>query len=600
MPRIATHAAGVGLLALLAVAGCLPPDEPPGVLRLEDFHQGGADGVFLNEPLTFHFSGDVDRTSATAASVRILGPGDEPVAGELEVDGDQIRFHPTLPRQGDLLDGGLRPGATYRVSLLGFPHPDGLRSRRGEPLARTATFSFVTVARGTAPEHRVFVAPLSQEVPLLRLVEGRIGALDPILLACEQALDPRSLDAGLFELRESSDLGRLLPLRVRLARNDRAAGALVELRPLTEPDGSALMALEPGSTYLLSLAPPAARPRSLGGLEVAMAWALIGQPWARFEIREHGRHRDGFDDLVGRSVERVPGVDGTALWGAGQVTLHYPAAAGSGAAGEVVLAGAPAERDVHATRLTLPADHQVDLPAEGLVVLRAQGLLEIAGTLRRGAAATAAPAMTFPPDATLTAWLDAALADDPAWTVLIAGGDLVVSGELQLAGPLLLVAGGRIRISGSVQADEIAKLGAGSGPFVRRAPTFVASPTSLVEGVRARYRALVDVPAENPLAAPLVFAVRSGPVRLPAGVTRLRTPRASGRAGAGSFRIRYLGRRAEGDATEEFGPVDDVQLLQDCDAIQFQVELLVPAADGPWDPPSVDWVELRWDEPAAR
>ena len=78
----------------------------------------------------------------------------------------------------------------------------------------------------------------------------------------------------------------------------------------------------------------------------------------------------------------------------------------------------------------------------------------------------------------LSEWLADVAVADPAWTVVIAGGDLVVRGSIEVGTPLLLVAGGRIRVYGRVRAaeDQLRLLGRGGGSDLN--PT--ASPADLL------------------------------------------------------------------------------------------------------------------------
>src|SRR5690606_15277391 len=152
-----------------------------------------------------------------------------------------------------------------------------------------------------------------------------------------------------------------------------------------------------------------------------------------------------------RSPVAVPGVDGTAQWaGDGLVRVRLPAAAGDGGAGRVELNGAVEDSDVHAVSLHVPTDATAKLTAEGLVVLRAQGSLVIDGRLERADSGAAALGELEPAAGdTLSIWLARAGELGAGWTVLVAGGDLVVRGELEVDGPLLLVAGGMLRIPAS-------------------------------------------------------------------------------------------------------------------------------------------------------
>ncbi|MCZ6598204.1 MAG: hypothetical protein O7B99_11245 [Planctomycetota bacterium] len=583
----------------LGLGACSPTVPGRPALEVLDFRQHQADGVFLNETLVLHLSDDLDRTSVSRETVRILGPEGRAAAGRLEVEGAKILFRPHLPRAPRLLDGGLLPGRTYTVELLGFPLPDGIRSRDGVPLSATWRSTFRTVGWDGDPETAVFDEPALVGAPQLALERVEIGPVDPILLVCEHALDPRSVRAEDFWLVGDVESG-YLPLRARLLDN-RSDGARIELRPRGAEAGL-LRALEPGE-YRLGLHVDTA-PRTLGGVPVRPRWSAVAPVLgAYFRVRQPRvvLRREDFQGDEHRSPAPVPGTEGTAAWSdTGVVGVRYPAAAGSGRDGPVELGDEEQRRDVQATRLHVPADVECELTGDGLVVLRAQGSLMIDGVLRRRGGAEE-DEMRFGKGETLSAWLEAARERDPAWTVLIAGGDIVVSGSLETEGPLLLVAGGWVRVSGAVRAESIWHTPGGGGNF-RPWPRVLVldrGPRDAQEAGNYEYMGFVlDPPKTNPLVEPLVFGIQSSPVRPPRGVTSWRPATYDGRRGAGRFRVRFVGEKDVGPrSVEEFGPVDDVLLLKDCEAIRFQIELFLEPGEGRWDPPEVDYVQLSWDEP---
>jgi hypothetical protein len=213
-------------------------------------------------------------------------------------------------------------------------------------------------------------------------------------------------------------------------------------------------------------------------------------------------------------VPELPGdCDGTALVSADGSSLwvRYPAAAGDGSAGEVRLAEPPGARDLHATRLLVPAEVRVDLSARrGPVVLRSQTSLRIEGTLvRRGSASEPRPSPLVqelredadrysdrpqddPERPSLGPWLQRLLESEEPWTVLIAGGDLTVTSGalLEVDGPLLLVAGGWIRALGSVSTQaDLWRTNESSGGFAAHAKAGLLPY-------------LLEAPATNPLVVP--------------------------------------------------------------------------------------------------
>ena len=72
------------------------------------------------------------------------------------------------------------------------------------------------------------------------------------------------------------------------------------------------------------------------------------------------------------------------------------------------------------------------------------------------------------------------------------------------------------------------------------------------------------------------------------------------RPGSGAFRVRFLGERdIAGGGVETVGPVDDLSLLDRCDAVRLWIELEI--GPGPtWDPPIVDFVEISWNEESGK
>jgi hypothetical protein len=122
--------------------------------------------LFLNDPLQFDFSSDVDPASADLNSVTIdvfdlLGnPLPERAKGTFRVvasagddaPGRRLEFVPLLPTNDAYDDGGFRPGRRYVVQLVGGDRRTGtvLVSKTGRPLNNPTSFAYVTV-EGTTP-----------------------------------------------------------------------------------------------------------------------------------------------------------------------------------------------------------------------------------------------------------------------------------------------------------------------------------------------------------------------------------------------------------------------------------------------------------------
>jgi len=597
---------GVALVISLAGLSCKGAEEP-GVLELLRFRQDGEASVFLNENLVLQFSDELDQTSVTSATVGVRDADGRPVRGELLVERSVVTFAPALPLSPDLTDGGFRPDTSYTVELAGFPRPDGLRARTGEPLASTRRLYFRTVARDgvLALFHDL---PSPRPSPLV-VRAFDLGPLDPVVLECGEAVDPTSLVAGDFQLlwlaeeaevavnREEAQID-LVP-RLVLNREDLAR---IELVALGESPGQRRI-LKEGS-YLLARSQKLAL-RNLGGRPIQVAWNGLAATRRHLHvITQFERPLEvSFRSSSQRGVMAPPaGYDGTAHWpdrGTG-LTLRYPAAAGDGHDGELELLASPGPQaagqrmDLHASRLSIPAGSEVDLSTvQGMVILRSQGALEIAGRLtRKTESSSSSPsglteellrALATQKRDTLTAWLARSSETEEPWTVLIAGGDLRITGEVALGGPLVLIAGGWIRIDGRVDAEEVWKTPEG-GHNVRARDHFQEIPLR------------IDPPGTNPLLLPLRAAAISVPLRPSRAVDSWTLVSMQGQAGRGKYEVAFMGLKDHGDRIETFGPVDDISLLDGCAAVHVLVSLEIPpgAPGEAWDPPEVESVELRW------
>ena len=493
---------------------------------------------------------------------------------------------------------------------------------------------------------RLFPAP--QSVPKPRRDDDKpsggselryeLGPLDAIYLRCEEPLDPSSLVDGAFALR--SRQGVEVRLRSRLLENEPDAAlrprpararssvqpaswqrelraALVELTPVTRLAGGlsspwslvfhpevrttrvTLIRFLPGWPALPVLVPHfrSGVPRDLGGHAV---WepALVQ---VAFPIVERGRD-DGrgvwleeFVDTRLRSTLAVPGCDGTATWSdTGRVEVRFLRAAGDGRLGDLELSGPQSFRDLHSVRAVVPSGSTCTLSSQpGPVVVRAQGTLRIAGRLER---ATGGRSTFVFGREKLSTWLERVLtapaeiaAREMDWTVLVAGGDLVIEGEIDVSTPLLLVAGGRIRVTGTVrggQPTQVFRLGEGGGAGL------TASNVDELE---------LDPPDQNPLRSTLRFAVLSGPLPPRGTVVEWLEAEAHGSsepkdAANPGWSVRYLPEFARAPAVpEDLQPVDSPELLERPGSIQLLIELTVEPGER-WRPPFVDSVRLAWLE----
>lgn len=549
-----------------------PEDEP---LVLLEFRQNELDSVALNEELVFFFSRDLDPTSVTSDSLRVLDASGREVRGERRLRGDALSFLPELPCRPDLSDGGFRPGAEYSVVLGGFPRPDGLRALDGALLSASLRLRFRTASpeQGTV----LFLDPFAQPFPLrIRARSSNPPVLEDgrLVLEAREALDPSLVPRARFELRRGTE--EVVPARLELVQN-RRDGSRLEVVPLAAgPDRR----LEPG-TYYFTLRDDL---RTLGQRTLEPAWRRE-VPLALIVPSRH--LRVDFTARDERPPEVPPDCDGTALAlpdGSG-LRVRFPAAAGDGRDGRVTLDAPPDRRELSASRLEVLAGATVDLSAQrGPVVWRSQGALQLAGrVVRRTAGAGAggplarelreladglsntAPEVRPP----LGAWLARVLASDEDWTVLVAGGDLRVpaGGVLDVDGPLVLVAGGWIRVAGEVRCEgDLWKTAEGGGGILVHGGAIGVLPLAL------------DAPAVNPLVEPLCFgrAMRLAPAGAPDGGLRV-VPLAASSSAAVSAEL-------------ELDPVLGARL-----SLRFR---LVPRAGEPWLAPE-SGVELERDAPAA-
>lgn len=588
---------GAALLALVQLGGCSPSPPESSGLRLLSFRQAGQQGVFLNETLVLHFDGVVDRASVTPESVRILRDDGTPARGRFETQGAKVLFLPEVPTSPDLSDGGLAPASRYAVRVAGFPHPDGVRGVRGQPLRDTRRFAFETVDPSEEGVQVLEDASPGSAEPIL-LASQSFGPVDPIVLTCAEPVDPSSLSAapfGLWRFGAKKSLERI-PLRIEL-RENRSDGARIELRPL-DADGNPRL-LEEGRYQLwtdpgLMTSDDGAGPlRDFRGHPILPAW--LRRPLAGYfvvrsadEDRRVRGHVEDFLDPGRRSPASLAGAAGIAAWDGGRVTIRFPAAAGTGSDGFVSLALTEPRTDIHASELEVHVEERVQLTGDGLVVLRSQGRLEIAGTLDRDVGPDASGDVPdFRPGETVSSWLERMRREGKPWTVLVAGGDLVLTGELSIDGPVLLVAGGWIR---DVRTRR------------PRPEPFRVSATEPSSGVR-RAPLELDPPRLNPLIEGRTWSVLSAPIRPPSpesGVPRWLPATVTASPGAGRVRVRYLGERDRpGGAVEEVGPVDSPVLLEGCQALRLWIDLSMDSGrDAPtWDPPVLDAVEVAWEAP---
>ena len=113
---------------------------------VEDLGELPLEGLYLNSEIVVQFSVPLDPASVSTQTFRVLeGPSFTQLApGTIEVEESTVRFRPQLPLEADRSDSGFRPDVEYQLFLRGRPDLNTIRSRTGQPLAQTRTFTFTT------------------------------------------------------------------------------------------------------------------------------------------------------------------------------------------------------------------------------------------------------------------------------------------------------------------------------------------------------------------------------------------------------------------------------------------------------------------------
>ncbi|MBK8098192.1 MAG: hypothetical protein IPK26_13855 [Planctomycetes bacterium] len=225
--------------------------------------------VFLNDTIAIDFTRPIAADSLSRDVIRFQAfdengnPLTEQPSGTFSVvdapTGAQRRllFEPKLPEAEDYGDGGLRPGRTYLIAVVGGDRQNDAALRDDRGRAVEVPYSFrVRTAMGTTPRQLfrdrrpggprvVSVTASTGDLQALPLNEQGQYPLE-IRVAFDQPLEPTARNVPRVDARRvaAGDRGRLwleyddvergpsvwLPADVELERND-AAGAVVVLRP---------------------------------------------------------------------------------------------------------------------------------------------------------------------------------------------------------------------------------------------------------------------------------------------------------------------------------------------------------------------------------
>lgn len=645
---------GALLLCLALPMGCAPAEEATGPHRIELVNVDPAPGsvLRLNDEVRLTFSETLDPTSVTHDSVRLVDEATGDLArGRWVPDGRTLRFVPAGIRSRDLTGGGYTPGARLSLSVGGFPRVSALRSEAGETLDRTVALSFDVspAGPGQAPlrdpspdiTYQLYIRPADPGSPdFIPLEPG-----EALRVACKEPLDPRTLRPGEFEIvmprseecvllpRQGSLGGAATPppIAVRslaLERNAASDGA-GDPDWLAE-DAAALLLVTPerplpippfGGPYEfhLRLTEDTVRPTLAdfsGGSPYRLPVPFLVARFDASNIESDEAYEFEFIDADDFAPLPDRAADGTAHWsGDGRLRIRMPRAAGDGGAGRVTLDGVFPEQSLEATRIELAAGARCELQATGLVVLASQGRIDLDGQLvrRLQGGVEAPPEMWSPeellrrgvrgPTETLSRWLERARRDDRPWTVIIAGGDLVIHGDVEVDTPLLLVAGGRVRGARAPRVPGGQLWILGEGGFDRSAARSGPSSFPLIPPPLT-----IDEPATNRLAAPLTFVAYSSPApksRVPRHYRRARVTSLDGPHG--EARVSFIpvdlppasGPGTEVDAGQAIRHDQPMGVVESGDPgvgarVRLRLELVARPGVGPWQPPFIDRVLLSW------
>ena len=268
--------------------------------------------------------------------------------------------------------------------------------------------------------------------------------------------------------------------------------------------------------------------------------------------------------------------------------------------------------DVHATSIDCPAgDGGHACRASGIVVLARPGAhRSLRSASSEGPTSRRNPMWSSEPrpkverlaaSEDLSAWLRGAIERDECWTVIIAGGDLIARGTIDVDTPLLLVAGGRIRgecpprrrLHRSALAAR-AMVGDSNLPFRQGSggPGSVGSAASHRRADRESTRSSTDVRGDQFAGAQGGGAATLGSVR--------RWSRPAIREEE-SVRVQYLpanalsrGEDGLGQAVLADEPMGALEADSTGGRVRVRIALTVEPYRGPWEPPFLDRLRLTW------
>lgn len=211
------------------------------------------DGVLRrNEPVTIRFSDDVNPSSVTANSVRVLLDGGRPAEGRFDADGAKVVFVPDAVGDASLGDGGYGNADEVSLRIAGFPSRLGVLSAAGEPLVMSFHRHFRVAPLGDGDARfQAFVDP----------VPGPPRRVGPD--AAELVVSPNG--ALIVEFSEPLFPPSVNPATICLAYDNPDHDAVeTELELQSEPRRSRVLVrpaggFQAGTHYVLQLATPGVR-----------------------------------------------------------------------------------------------------------------------------------------------------------------------------------------------------------------------------------------------------------------------------------------------------------------------------------------------------
>ncbi len=587
------------LLLMLLLIACSRDPEPGQGLVLQGFRPLEGERIWLNEPLELTFSRDVDPSSITPSSLWVEDDQGRRCVGQWRVQGSRwLRFWPRPVIGSNLSSGGYRPGRRHVVRVVGFPGVGGLRALDGEPLDQSYQLPFEVVNPG--PEGRAFFdwSPFRCEPLVVGFHPSGLRAPvqegEPIRLWCAEPLDPRSLHSEDFSIwyhkRGQPTATKFSDVRVSMVQN-RHSELLLQNEGAAVLECTSEKLLDPRLNGQFSLR--IARNARLVDFSGHSPWPAAGPSGPRSEFfflvepvdaQGQSRLRLDFLDREHLSSQEIPWVDGEVHLQPGRLTVAMPTCAGLGTDGELQLEGAVGLGDHQGIRTGVAEGKVATLPEEpGLVILRSQGAWNQRGGLKRSTGAdwksTPGQWLAEHPGASADELLQFAIENNRNWTILIAGGDLVLQGDFDVDTPVLLVAGGRVRSEARVNCPvgELYKVGVGggSGDTQPMRNLDLTLPESGVNPLHVRQRYAVVTSS-----LPRWVADRYEWEHLSVGA----------RDGSGRAEVLFLSHK---------GPVEldrcvtHPRALPPHEPLRILI-LLTVEPGGSWDPPAVDFIHLSW------